>query len=571
MIAEVYPLTRLPRRFTFFDYRVPEALSAKPGDIVKVALKGRSVFGVVRAVKTYSTFKRLSGIEEILAPRFFNEKDIHRIETIAEAIFQSPSNVFSATLQGWKPLHAKLEVLESKKADQRIHENETTIISETIRKLGTTKYISAQLSAEGEFAVAQILRKKYSDQLLIICPTERQAELIAKTVSLGSVAVLHGKTTSVQRRAIMESWKSGVLKTLIGTRQAALIPAKMISAVIVTHSGAEEYRMLDKNPRIDARNAVTLLAKQHGAPAVFTGPLPRMEEVYNSTCDVSFQNNAIQIINLNAKEEYTGIPLVTDTLKTRIDASLSESQKTLLLYNKKGVAKRLQCGDCGHVPLCGTCGAVPQIRVNDLVCAVCQTEMWAPKTCPACGSDKMREKGLGNKRLETEIKTCFPDASVAVIDKEHPDADEADILIVTEFYFQNMHRPFMPRQFGVVSDIAFDLSLTGEHFRSAEHAAYRLHRLGFFARQQHAACIVQSWLPDVPRKMLRAEKWIKNELKTREKYSLPPTSPLYTLLDKTSKKTYKTPLDDFKKLPDSTIINVDTIDYEHVPRTQKPE
>lgn len=563
MFAEVYPLTRLPRRFTFFDYAIPESVEVAVGDAVRVPLRGRKIMGVVRALKDATEFERISEIEEVIAPGLLAQEDLKRIETISRAIDQAPSSVLNAALQLWKPLKADLDTVDTPAGSRSISKGDAEVIQRAFETVGSEKPMSLQLSKEGEIALAQTLRKKFSGQILILCPREREAELVAKSAALGPAAVLHGHVSSSGRRSVIEAWRSGMLRTLIGTRQAVLLPAEHIDAVLVMDSGSDEYGKLDRNPRIDTRPAAKLLSKQHGADLIFSGPLPRVDEL-NSDVEIIFQKPDAQIVNLSAQEERIGVPLLSATLRNSITSALRNSERILLVYNKKGVAKRLQCSACGHIPLCGNCSAVPSVRVNDLVCSVCKTEMWAPKTCPSCGSQKLRERGIGNQRLAKELANRFANAnalaSVAIIDEQHREPSDADILIVTEYYFKNLIEPFQKRQFGVVADLAFDLALSGSDFRAAEHAAYKLHRLAFLARQQHAECIVQTWLPGMAHGMLKSKEWLQKELETRQKYGLPPAKPLIRKVDKTAKTRYKEP---------QTIV--DTDDYENLRRSEKSE
>lgn len=566
MIAEIYPITRLPRRFGFFDYTVPEGLDVHIGDVVRAPLRGRRILGVVRRTKGTSTFKKLSSLDEIMASQLFDRGDVLRIETIARAIFQSPSSVFDAALHGWKPMQGKLEQRVGTMTRQSLSKTDVASIQAALKQSQET--VSLQLSKEAEIALAQIMRKKIDGQILIVCPNERQAELMLEYAATQPSAILHGKTRGLERRAIIDAWRNGKIKMLFGTRQSVLLPAKKLELVIVTDSGSEDYGMLDRNPRIDSRTATYLLAKQYNARLIFTGSFPRLEELHESTIASFTDFIKPSVVILGAQEEATGIPFLTETLAKKIETN---KRRTLILYNKKGIAQRLQCSKCGHIPLCGTCSAIPQIRLSDLVCGVCKTEMWIPKKCPSCGFETLRQKGIGNQSLARSFAKRFPGKTVAIVDKEHPSNHTADILIVTEFYFANFWVPFLRPEFGVIADVAFDLSFTGDDFRSAEKSAYRLYRLLSFSQQQRSECVIQTWLPEMVRGMLKPEDWLKNELNTRKTYKLPPYEPRYGILDKNGKTAYKSTPDDFTKQPDSTIINVDATRYDSLPGSQKSE
>lgn len=559
MFAEVYPLTRLPRRFTFFDYEIPEALDISAGDLVRIRLKGRSVIGIIKRTKETTDVARTSAIESVAARSFFSTKDIERIEAIARAIFQSPSSVFTATLMGWKLGSASAPLKTSAGKIGSLTKEEVAVLQQAFMKESLSS--AMQLSREGELALLHLLRKRSKEQILILCPREREAELVVEYAALGPVGLLHGKTTPKERQSVINGWREGRIKTLVGTRQAVLLPAKKLEAVIVLDSGSEEYAKLDRNPRFDARTAARLLAEQHDSSLIFTGPQPRLEDVIESTNNI-YQPIEADVIDLNRVEERSGTAMLSNSLIASITAALSSGKKALLIYNKKGTASGLQCAACGHIPFCGTCGAVPIVRENDLLCPVCSTEMWIPKQCPACKSDKLKERGIGNARLKQLLGSLFPSVKVALIDKEHVDAEDAQILIVTEYFFKNLTRPFDARTFGVVADLAFDLSLLGTDFRSAEQAAYKLHRNAFFARRHRAPFLIQAWNPEIARSMIRTKKWLKTELNNRKTYDLPPFSTLIRVLDKSAEMTYKNSLEQAFDYPDKTVIQVDANHYD---------
>ncbi|MCH8049631.1 hypothetical protein IH979_02875 [Patescibacteria group bacterium] len=100
MIAQVYLLKRLPRRFTFFDYNIPDHIKLNIGDLVRVPFKGRGMLGVVKNISEKSEFDSLLHIESIAIASLMESVDIERIESIASSIIQSPSTVLYAAFQG---------------------------------------------------------------------------------------------------------------------------------------------------------------------------------------------------------------------------------------------------------------------------------------------------------------------------------------------------------------------------------------------------------------------------------------------------------------------------------------
>jgi primosomal protein N' (replication factor Y) len=230
------------------------------------------------------------------------------------------------------------------------------------------------------------------------------------------------------------------------------------------------------------------------------------------------------VVNLGSADEITNEPLLSESVISGIEKALHSQKKVLLYLNRKGVAKRLQCGKCGHVPLCGTCGHVPAVRHDDLVCGNCQTEMWIPAQCPACGKPKLALRGIGGTKILSTLERLFPEASLGQIEKGKVERPDADIVIATEYFFSSYRQPFGSKHFGLVADLAADIALHASNFRGAEETARKLHRLISFAHRQGAEVLVQTWLPEVLRPMLDLPSFIASELDIRKRYTLPPFS-----------------------------------------------
>jgi len=545
MIAEVIPQIRLPRRFSFFDYGVSD-LKINIGDVVRISFKNREVLGVVRGLRKESTHK-VQNIISIIEPEFLNSDDIKRLESIATNIAQSPSTVLHTTLFGFR--NKKDEVKQNHISYPKLMIDKQTAkqVSAVMAELKDKNQLFFQTNIEGALTLAYALTKQFKNQILILAPHERDAKVIHKLIDFKyKTAVLHGKCTPADRNAIIRSWQSGETKILISTRQGSLLPAKKIDAILVIDAGSIDHKNWDRNPRYDARLAAELLANQHQAKLVFTGFTPRLLDIFEKRLIIFSQSTDAQIINLSAREEYSGIPLISDTLKNKISEVLKTNKQTLLVYNQKGVAKRLQCSVCRHIPFCGTCGANPVVRASDLLCPVCKTEMWIPKKCPACGNDKLKPRGVGNKKIKTELQKAFPGKSISIVDKQNIENLNADILIVTEYFFQAIHYPFMKNKFGLVADICIDLGLGGG-YDSSEITAMKLNRLLAIAKQQKADCIIQTWIPEEIKKMMNLKRFLDSELDIRSKYRLFPAFEAITM---------RAPGKNFEDVIRSSVVNI---------------
>lgn len=518
MFAQIIPLVRMPRRFAFFDYKIPENLDVQVGDLVTMPLKGRDVFGIIRAITDSSDFKRLSTIKSIRSKQLMSAEDVQRLELIANQIVQSPSTVFTSALQG---------LTHSRSTEQKIPKQHSGSIdkesAQAIREAIVEQADSIETSLEGSIAAIRLIVQKSKHQTLVICPRERDVEIISRFIPKAH-ARLHGHTPIAKRRWTLESWRSGDIKVLIGTRQASLLPADRIDQIVVFDPHSEDHVSYSRNPRFDARLAADLLAKQHKAYLTKCGPIA---ELLDDQVDTT-PKTEINLINLKDKRQNTGIPLVSEMLLDAIAESLQNRKNVLISYNCKGVAKRLQCKSCHHIPMCGTCGSQPQVRLGDLVCPVCKTEMWIPKNCPSCGKQTLTSRGIGNNRIASELKQKFPQAKIELIDKEHSKRSDADIQIVTEHYFQSVYLPFPKVRFELIAELMAEKSL-GSDFESSVTTAHRLNRLAHMAHHHKARLIVQTWMPDIINPMLDSKGFRESESQLREQYKLPPFTDSFEL------------------------------------------
>ena len=98
MFAEVYPLARLPRRFKAFDYAVPEGMVVSCGSFVMIPLRGKSVVGIVKAVKQEAP----SGIKTkpimSVLPASVTQRELAVYEGLASDLVQSVSSVLDAVI-----------------------------------------------------------------------------------------------------------------------------------------------------------------------------------------------------------------------------------------------------------------------------------------------------------------------------------------------------------------------------------------------------------------------------------------------------------------------------------------
>lgn len=568
MFAQVYPIVRLPRRFGFFDYEIPADQKVGVGDLVQIRFHGRLISGIVKSVSLNTSVEKTILLDSLLTTSFVQLADITRFEAIAEATIQSPSSILVAVFQGITARNT-FSWNQNLQTPSLSFEKELTA---EIQKFVEHIFYGVvgphpsfiQTSWEGSILLTHLVRRKTDSQLLIIAPTEREAEILFRKTAFPQTAVLHGKTKQNVRKTIIEDWLVGNIQTLVTTRQGALLPAQKIESVLILDVGSDDYLVTDRNPRIDIRHCADLLAAQHQARLVFCGFVPRTEGITSGAAPAMTDVN-FSFIDLTKKEEQTGHALVSESLRKATEEALQNGKKALWFANRKGGAKRLQCAHCGYIPRCGVCHSFPVPRVDDLQCPLCLTEMWTPQECPSCHSKRLKTSGVGIERMAKSAQTLFPNAKVAVCDKGRSPDPTADIQLVTEAYFAGFILPFQERTFGLVADVCLEHHLLASDYRSPETALRKLYRLAYFAQHQRATCLVQTVDANRAEPMKHPEAFLKAELETRVQYNLPPSTWLWRTDDqiytaKTTEEAHQISLT-LQSLPDSAIIQPELPTY----------
>ncbi len=537
VFAKIYPILKLPRRFGAFDYRIPNGSPVRVGDIVNISFRHRPMFGLIQEICETTAEPRV--IELSPSPALFSVSATQRkhLHTIATELGQSMSSILSVAFEGFLPYDASFSVQNPGASPSfSIPKDIITVVRSMLKIIRESPYASFATDDETVAVLAHALTTSARGQTIILVPRERDARFFEKLLSPFRPMLLTGKTKPSDRNAVLRTWKRGDHQLLVGTRQTVLIEPKSLETILVVQAACEDHGSVLRNPHIDAVRTATALAALHGARLVLTDALPPITEHSCARADqtprqehlsAQYQASAPQILDTTNRGESSGYPLLSQTLLEAIKTALHSGKRVLLSLNRKGVAKRLECKDCGHVPFCGTCGNLPVVRLQDLLCEACGAEMWKPTTCPACGSQKVGPRLVGGARIVDDLKVVFPSHSIGQIEKGRIDLT-ADIVVVTEYFWSSVLIPFHTYGFGLVAELLADVGYTPGDFRGAEKTARKIQRLQHFAAREHAECIIQTIARDRLLTLLGPEHVLMHECAMRQTYLLPPFGVIVT-------------------------------------------
>lgn len=543
MFVKIIPILKLPRRFGAFDYQLPADRSFTVGDVVRISFRRRIVLGIVLSIGKTTEEKRVIEAENSDPIFHISCEHLDSLVAIASELGQSPASILSIAYEGIEYCSAepKRPTLAPK---IRIDSETIELVKAILAERTAAKQFSVTIDDEAAIVLAHALCKTAKGQTLIIVPRTRDAQRFATVLAPYIPSVLIGTTKSSHRGSIIRAWKNGTCQVLIGTRQATLIEPHSLESTLVFQAACEDHGSVMRNPHIDAVHAASILVTRTKSSLLITDVLPPItalplvptspsklrgiEERSGSASRLAPPS----IIDVTHKGENSAYPLLSQTLLEAIKSALLSQKKVLLSFNRKGVAKRMECKACGHVPFCGTCGSLPTVRLDDLLCEACGSEMWKPTVCPACNSTKIGLRSIGGASIAAHLAKEFPEARIGAIQKGIIDLN-ADIILATEYFFSSVIEPFHAYSFGVVAEVLADIGFTPGDYRGTEKTARKIARLQAFAKREKAECILQTVARDRLVSLLGTSHVAEQERSIRQQYHLPPYGVIVNFLNAT--------------------------------------
>lgn len=231
----------------------------------------------------------------------------------------------------------------------------------------------------------------------------------------------------------------------------------------------------------------------------------------------------------------------------------------------------LTCRDCGHVIKCPNCDITLTYHKssNSNRCHYCNYSIKNVNKCPVCGSDNMKDYGLGTEKLEEELNKMF-NARVVRMDMDttsRKGMHEAiiedfgnhkyDILLGTQMIAKGLDFPLVT----LVGVINADSSLNIPDFRSSENTFGLLSQVAGRAGRSDLAgeVIIQSYNPEhysiVDAKEHNYLKFYEEEMNVRKVLNYPPY--YYITLVNISSRDYEVGFKEANKIGDYLRNNLD--------------
>lgn len=344
-------------------------------------------------------------------------------------------------------------------------------------------------------------------------------QIVGKFISrFGNViSVLHSKLSDSERYDEYRKITNGESKIVIGTRSAIFVPFNNIGVIIIDEEHTSSYKQ-DNNPRYSAINVAEWRSKYHNCPLVLGSATPSLESFAKAGNHVykllSLTERAggsvlpnVNIVDMK-EEVKKGNFILSDILKNKIGEVLDRGEQAIILLNRRGYSSTISCKECGYVYKCPNCDITYTYHKssNNLKCHYCGYSMVLPNKCSICGSDNLKDYGLGTEKLEETLNSLYKARIVRmdvdttskkgqhqkIIDDfgEH----KYDILIGTQMIAKGLDFPLVT----LVGVVSIDSSLTSPDYRASENTFQLLSQVsGRAGRSENKGeVIVQTFNPD---------------------------------------------------------------------------
>jgi primosomal protein N' (replication factor Y) len=388
------------------------------------------------------------------------------------------------------------------------------------------------------------------------------------------VAVLHSHLTDAERHRQWSSIAAGQVQVVVGARSAVFAPLPRLGLIVIDEEHESSFKQ-DSAPRYHAREVARKRAELEDIPLVLGSATPSLESWFEAAEPAvspslmrenkregfpprpllsmphrvkNRQMPQVEIVDLREEvRSRTTRGAIHRQLHQAIHEALLNKGQIILLLNRRGFSTQIQCPACGEPLKCPNCDvSLTHHKTEEIaLCHYCDYQIPAPSICPKCRFTGIRYVGFGTQKLETEIKSRFPNASVLRMDTDtmqSPGSHEralslfrngnVHILLGTQMIAKGLDFPNVT----LVGVINADTALHLPDFRASERTFHLITQVaGRTGRgEKGGRVIIQTFSPDHPAILAAAkhdyERFVRQELPMRKLLGYPPYSKMIRIV-----------------------------------------
>jgi len=466
-IAQIYLIKRIPRRIGVFDYAIPDSIKVSRGSLVNVPFRDGQALGIVANLLETSTVKgRIKPIKNLVNEVVFSDKELKLIENIAKDLIQSvPSLLYAAIPSPPKRKSTPLPILNP--LPLTIPKNEIlaiTKISQTIAKHKRIFVTTPDLKRMA--AIIATASRNCQGAISIVTPNVRDAKILFQRLSHLRPNLISGEDSNNSRWLTWTKWRKQKNGILIGSRLTSLLPHPNLTTIFIVRSSNKNHYQSGQNPRYDTRR----IAELANVRTIHLDVTPRLEDINFPIVNL-FSEPEKKIVEINREKRTAPHFAIGSTTLHTIEKTIANKKRVILVFNKKHTSE---------------------------------------------GSK------FSNINLATALKKLLPQIGISVVEKGSlaPAFGQTDILIVTNYYLENIFQSFNPPNIGLVALLDADTPLFHSDTQARELALHNAYEWQGLARACKADFLIQTQNGDLFKTKLQTI--LNQELKNRIAYNQAP-------------------------------------------------
>ena len=532
MIAQIYPLKRMPRAIRFFDYQIPETMgTVVRGQLVTIPFRQSVLYGIVANVHD----KPLRGIQmksllSVDSRITFREEELSFYESLAQELAQSVSSLLYSCFPTIPKRVSKKSSLIKQKKSLTIAESDSGELIRVAKQLGERHHAFAFQSDIKRMAatISMYLREKPNQKCVVLVPTVMDAERLHAYLHPFSPILLTATQNQHEQFFAWTTFRAAETGMIIGTKNTLYCTDPKTTSLFLIRSSNKYHGHHEQNPRFDARVIAERFEQSLHTNLFYFDVLPRVDDLHTfSDANIlgTTQHTSTHLVDM--EQEFLASPIggfVSLAVSSAIQEALEKGLRVLCVLNKKTRINRLRCVTCKTQALCPNCQSVFITDEISMRCVRCNHTEARTNLCTKCQTKTLEESAFGNKKIAEVLQKEFPHTQFCSVDKEHPSIDpNAQIVLATSYYLEEPFNPFQSDRWGAVVLLDADGPLYRPSYRAVEEACYELEQWNAVAISSRAPLFVQTHTVSLFQEYIdHPITFLKKELTLRETYEQPP-------------------------------------------------
>lgn len=493
----------------------------RPGDGVRVTLRGRPVVGVVFGLREGSPVKRTLAVSEVVRSGLLTREMLDLARWIARDYCSRLGEVLGRLIPRGVERAAFISHVLSPMPG-----------APDSGRLPPGVWVSGRMRGRYEWVVDQLSANLTQGSVLLLLP---QSELgrwvpLLKERFPGVIVEYHAGMRATELRHAWATIRWSRCRLVVGVRSAVLAPIPDLAAVVMVDEHDPGYKE-ERQPRFHSREVAVWRTNRAGCPLLIVDRTPSLETWRRLRAGeyrwleppeqpVAWPRVFIVDMRRHRRE------LVSPRLTRELERIRHDGTSAILYINRLGLSRCVVCETCGRLLACEGCEVPLVLSKGVLRCRYCGRGNTPPDRCSYCQGSEFAFRAAGSEMFVRKLRLLLGSDSVRVAEITSATAvtvpEKGTFCVGTSAC---LIRPW-PKDTALVAALNIDSELALPDFRSRERVFQTLQKLCWRAQENGARVVVQTYRPEELAISAavedRVEEFVETELASRREAGFPP-------------------------------------------------